>query len=54
VSADLNEIQQLRTVFENAMSSSTGRIWGVFVALAFPGMGVSAEGEEKQAKVSWV
>ncbi|ELU43388.1 NmrA domain-containing protein [Rhizoctonia solani AG-1 IA] len=41
VSADLNDIQQLRSIFKNARSSNTGEIWGVFVALAFPGLGVS-------------
>ncbi|CCO33051.1 hypothetical protein BN14_07120 [Rhizoctonia solani AG-1 IB] len=50
VSADLGDIQQLRTLFENAALSPTGKIWGVFVALAFPGLGMSAEGEEKQGK----
>ncbi|KAF8738741.1 NmrA-like family, partial [Rhizoctonia solani] len=51
VSADLNDIQQLRSIFKNARSSTTGEIWGVFVALAFPGLGVSADGEQKQGKV---
>ncbi|CAE6487625.1 unnamed protein product [Rhizoctonia solani] len=50
VSADLNDIQQLRSIFKNARSSNTGEIWGVFVALAFPGLGVSADGEQKQGK----
>ncbi|CAE6418289.1 unnamed protein product [Rhizoctonia solani] len=50
VSADLGDIQQLRSVFEETKASVIGAIWGVFVALAFPGLGLSAEGEEKQGK----
>ncbi|KAH7335478.1 hypothetical protein B0J17DRAFT_77513 [Rhizoctonia solani] len=50
VSGDLNDIQQLRAIFEDAKSATTGAIWGVFVALAYPGLGKSAEGEEKQGK----
>ncbi|CAE7092440.1 unnamed protein product [Rhizoctonia solani] len=50
VSGDLNDVQQLRTIFEDAKSATTGAIWGVFVALAFPGLGKSAEGEERQGK----
>ncbi|KAF8605806.1 NAD(P)-binding protein [Ceratobasidium sp. AG-I] len=50
VSADLNHIDQLRTVFLEARDSAEGSIWGVFVALAFPGLGVNAAEEEKQGK----
>ncbi|KDN47055.1 hypothetical protein RSAG8_03832, partial [Rhizoctonia solani AG-8 WAC10335] len=50
VFGDLNDIQQLRTIFEDAKSATTGAIWGVFVALAFPGLGKSAEGEEMQGR----
>ncbi|CAE6482569.1 unnamed protein product [Rhizoctonia solani] len=52
VSGNLNDIEQLRVIFEDAKSTTTGTIWGVFVALAFPGLGKSAEEEEKQGKVS--
>lgn len=52
VSADLNHADQLRTVFLEARDSAGGSIWGVFLALAFPGLGVNAAGEEKQGKVS--
>lgn len=52
VSADLNHIDQVRTVFLEARDSVEGSIWGVFVALAFPGLGVNATQEEKQGKVS--
>ncbi|KAG8734678.1 hypothetical protein FRC11_003804, partial [Ceratobasidium sp. 423] len=50
VPGDLSDIQQLRTIFEDASSAATGAIWGVFVALAFPGLGKNAEGEETQGK----
>ncbi|CAE6474843.1 unnamed protein product [Rhizoctonia solani] len=50
VAGDLNDIQQLRSIFENAKSSPTGAIWGVFVALEYPGLGGNAEGEERQGK----
>ncbi|CUA70698.1 hypothetical protein RSOLAG22IIIB_04294 [Rhizoctonia solani] len=50
VSGDLNDIQQLRTIFQDAKSAATGSIWGVFVALAFPGLGKSATDEERQGR----
>ncbi|KEP49827.1 NAD(P)H-binding family protein [Rhizoctonia solani 123E] len=50
VSGDLNDIQQLRKVFEDAKSTPTNAIWGVFVALEYPGLGANAEGEERQGK----
>ncbi|CAE6445489.1 unnamed protein product [Rhizoctonia solani] len=50
VSGNLNDIEQLRGIFEDAKSTTTSTIWGVFVALAFPGLGKSAEEEEKQGK----
>ncbi|KAJ1306496.1 hypothetical protein OPQ81_007498 [Rhizoctonia solani] len=50
VSGDLNEIEQLRTIFEDAKAAPTGAIWGVFVALEHPGLGANAEGEERQGK----
>lgn len=51
VQGDLDKIDSIRKVFEAAASSDGGGIWGVFVALAYPGLGESAEGEIKQAKV---
>ncbi|CAE6474051.1 unnamed protein product [Rhizoctonia solani] len=50
VSGDLNDIQQLRTLFEDAKSAPTGAIWGVFVALEYPGLGANATGEKRQGQ----
>jgi uncharacterized protein YbjT (DUF2867 family) len=47
VRGDLNDVQELRTVFEDAKSDPSGAIWGVFVALEYPGLGANADGEEK-------
>ncbi|KAG8750788.1 hypothetical protein FRC12_012736 [Ceratobasidium sp. 428] len=50
VSADLDDEPQLRSVFVEAIQSGVSPIWGVFVALAFPGFGVSTSKEEVQGK----
>ncbi|KAG8742334.1 hypothetical protein FRC11_014412, partial [Ceratobasidium sp. 423] len=50
VSGDLNDIQQLRAIFEEAKSAPTGAIWGVFVALEYPGLGGNATSEKRQGK----
>ena len=49
VTADLNDEQSVRKVFDDAKAS--GGVWGVYVALAFPGLGADASGEERQGKV---
>lgn len=51
VRGDLDKPDSIRKVFADAASSDRGGIWGVFVALAYPGLGQSAEGEIRQAKV---
>lgn len=51
VSADLENAESMRKVFEDEKAKPEGGIWGVFVALAFPGLGVDASGEEAQCKV---
>lgn len=51
VQGDLHKPDSIRKVFENAALSDGGGIWGVFVVLAYPGLGESAQGEIKQAKV---
>lgn len=51
VQGDLDKPDSISKVFEDAASSDGSAIWGVFVALAYPGLGQSAEGEIKQAKV---
>ena len=51
VQGDLDKPESIRKVFQDAASSNGRGIWGVFVALAYPGLGESAEGEIKQAKV---
>jgi hypothetical protein len=51
VSGDLNDRTQLQPALAEANQSAAGPIWGVFVALAFPGLGVSGAGEEAQGKV---
>lgn len=55
VQGDLDKPDSIRKVFQDAASSDSRGLWGVFVALAYPGLGASAEGEIKQAKVrlSW-
>ncbi|KAG9128554.1 hypothetical protein FRC07_003443 [Ceratobasidium sp. 392] len=50
VSADFGNEYQLRDVFTKAEHSEFGPIWGVFVALAYPGLGVDATEEEVQGK----
>ncbi|KAF7296073.1 NmrA-like family domain-containing protein 1 [Mycena kentingensis (nom. inval.)] len=48
VEADLLDIDSVRRVFTNA--ASEGGVWGVFSVVAFPGLGQSADGVEKQGK----
>ncbi|KAF8895381.1 hypothetical protein BD779DRAFT_1668660 [Infundibulicybe gibba] len=49
VSGDLEKPETIREIFEGAVG--TGGIWGVFVVLAFPGLGANADGEEKHGKM---
>ncbi|KAJ7197067.1 NAD(P)-binding protein [Mycena haematopus] len=49
VQGDLESPDDLRKIFEDA-KKERGGIWGVFCALAFPGLGASADSEEKQGK----
>jgi nucleoside-diphosphate-sugar epimerase len=49
VEGNLDDALSVRRVFEDAKEH--GGIWGVFCVLAFPGLGVDAEGEERQGKV---
>ena len=57
VQADLDKPESIRKVFEDAKAAKSEReegvngIYGVFVVLAFPGLGADASGEEKQGKV---
>lgn len=51
VQGDLDKPDSIRKIFQDAASSGGRGIWGVFVALAYPGLGENAEGEIKQAKV---
>jgi hypothetical protein len=48
--ANLDDAGSVRKVFEDA-SADGGRIWGVFMVLAFPGLGADAAGEQKQGTV---
>ncbi|KAH7916375.1 NAD(P)-binding protein [Hygrophoropsis aurantiaca] len=48
VEGDLDRFESIRKIFEDA--KNTGGIWGVYSVLAFPGLGASAEGEERQGK----
>lgn len=52
VQGDLDKPDSIRKIFQDASSNGRG-IWGVFVALAYPGLGESADGEIKQAKVRY-
>ena len=48
--ADLDRPETVKKVFED--EGGKGSIWGMYVVLAFPGLGADASGEEKQGKVS--
>lgn len=50
VQGDLDKPDTVRRVFEDG-SAQHGGIWGVFVVLAFPGLGKDPTGEEMQGKV---
>ena len=48
---DLNDAASVRKVFEDEKAKPEGGIWGVFVALAFAGLGADPAGEVAQGKV---
>jgi len=50
VQADLDQPESVRKAFQDA-SQIEGGLWGVFVVLAFPGLGADATGEERQGKL---
>jgi len=50
VQADLDQPESVRKAFQDA-SQADGGLWGVFVVLAFPGLGADATAEEKQGKL---
>lgn len=52
VQGDLNSRASLNHVFEEAKEDGSTGIWGVFMVLAFPGLGKNADAEEAQGKVS--
>ncbi|KAJ7348307.1 NAD(P)-binding protein [Mycena albidolilacea] len=49
VQGNLDSPDDIRNIFEDA-KKDRGGVWGVFCALAFPGLGANADGEEKQGK----
>lgn len=52
VQGDLDQPETVRKVFDD--EGGKGSIWGMYVVLAFPGLGADASGEERQGKVSIV
>ncbi|ESK96975.1 NAD(P)-bindingprotein [Moniliophthora roreri MCA 2997] len=50
VEGNLDDKETIQKVFEDAKRGGKG-IWGVFCVLAFPGLGASADGEERQGKM---
>ncbi|KAG7091724.1 hypothetical protein E1B28_008125 [Marasmius oreades] len=50
VQGNLDAPESIRKIFENQKNEGQA-IWGVFCVLAFPGLGVNADGEEKQGKM---
>ncbi|KAL0960668.1 hypothetical protein HGRIS_005697 [Hohenbuehelia grisea] len=50
VEGNLDDPESAKKLFQNAQTP----IWGVLCILAFPGLGASAEGEEKQGKAKGV
>ncbi|CAK5266301.1 unnamed protein product [Mycena citricolor] len=50
VHGNLDTANSIRKIFDDAKASEFGGVWGVFVVLAFPGLGANADGEERQGK----
>ncbi|KAK1147186.1 hypothetical protein N8T08_001925 [Aspergillus melleus] len=51
VEGDLNDRASVIRVFEGAKNGQGSGIWGVFMVLAFPGLGKNADAEEAQGKL---
>jgi uncharacterized protein YbjT (DUF2867 family) len=51
VQGDLDDPVSIRKIFENAKAAGRVGIWGVYSVIAYPGLGASTEGEERQGKV---
>ena len=50
VQGDLEKPDSIRNIFQDATSSGGRGIWGVFVALAYPGLGESADGGDQASQ----
>ncbi|KAJ7077157.1 NAD(P)-binding protein [Mycena belliarum] len=50
VEGNLDSPDTIRKIFEDAKQEHGG-VWGVFCALAFPGLGASGDAEERQGKI---
>jgi nucleoside-diphosphate-sugar epimerase len=51
VEGDLDDPSSITAIFETAKLDDERGIWGVYAVMAFPGLGASAEGEERQGKM---
>ncbi|PAV19367.1 hypothetical protein PNOK_0430100 [Pyrrhoderma noxium] len=51
VEGDLDDPKSIRDIFEAEKVDGKNGIWGVFMVLAFPGLGADASGEERQGKL---
>ena len=51
VEGDLDNPSSIAAIFETAKLDDGRGIWGVFAVMAFPGLGASTEGEERQGKL---
>jgi nucleoside-diphosphate-sugar epimerase len=51
VEGDLDDASSITAIFETAKLDDGRGIWGVYAVMAFPGLGASAEGEERQGKM---
>ncbi|RDW66729.1 hypothetical protein BP5796_09478 [Coleophoma crateriformis] len=51
VQGNLDDAGSIEQVFRDRRESDGVGFWGVFAVLAFPGLGVAADGEEKQGKM---
>ncbi|PGH13720.1 hypothetical protein AJ80_06225 [Polytolypa hystricis UAMH7299] len=52
VKGDLDNHESIEWIFKDAQNAENGqRIWGVLSILAFPGLGMNADGEERQGKM---
>lgn len=50
VEGNLDDPQSIRKIFEDEKEKGSG-IWGVFLVLAFPGLGADSSGEERRGKL---